>query len=201
MNRGFAHTYQTPQPKSCVGPVTHVAHSGRFVRATLADCVRAVDFVAAQPEVDAARIAVTGASQGGGLSLSTAALDKRISFCAPDIPFMCDYVKYFKASKWPEMDRWIAAAPHRSWDSMLQTISYFDTLNMADKITCPVFMSAGLQDGVCPPATVFSTYNRLAGPKEYVIYPDVGHSVNAVHNERRQAWLLEKLGAAPTPDS
>ena len=36
------------------------------------DCIRGVDFLASRPEVDAARLAVTGGSQGGGLAFATA---------------------------------------------------------------------------------------------------------------------------------
>jgi len=165
-----------------------------FYRGAYSDCVRAVDFLATRPEVDVGRIASTGGSQGGGLSLAVAALDDRISCCAPDIPFMLDFVKYFKASHWPEIDNWIEAEPHRSWETMLRTLGYFDILNFADRIKCPVFLGVGLQDGVCPPATIFSVYNRLDVPKQYRVYPHAGHWVDAVHNVERREWLLKHLG-------
>ena len=98
------------------------------------DCIRAVDFLASRPEVDSDRIAVWGGSQGGGLSLATAALDKRISFCMADVPWLCDWVQYYKASHWDKIDEWLAAKPGRSWKSMLRTLSFFDTMNMTDKI-------------------------------------------------------------------
>ncbi|NQT84669.1 alpha/beta fold hydrolase [bacterium] len=161
-----------------------------FYRGAFMDCVRAVDFLASRPEVDRKRIAVTGASQGGGLSLITAALDKRISLCAPDIPFLCNYDKYFKASHWPEMDQWIAAKPDRSWATTLRTMSYFDTLNFASEIRCPVFLGVGLQDTVCPAATIFAVYNRLQGPKEYRVYAHAGHNLGATgHRAEQRAWL------------
>jgi cephalosporin-C deacetylase-like acetyl esterase len=167
---------------------------GYFYQGAFADCVRAVDFLASRPEIDVKRLAVTGGSQGGGLSMSTAALDKRISFCAPDIPFMLDYVRYFRTSKWPEMDDWIAAKDHRTWTSTLRTLGYFDLLNMADRIDCPVFMGMGLQDGTCPPATIFAVYNRLKGEKAYFVYPEAGHWVAEDHHVLRRNWLLEHLG-------
>lgn len=154
------------------------------------DCVRAVDFLVSRPEVDAKRIAVTGASQGGGLSLITAALDKRISLCVPDIPFLCNWDKYFKASHWPEMDQWIAAKPERSWATTLRTMSYFDALNFASEIQCPVFVGLGLQDTVCPASTIFAVYNRVQGPKEYRVYPHAGHDLAATgHEAEKHAWL------------
>jgi cephalosporin-C deacetylase-like acetyl esterase len=163
---------------------------GYYYQSAYADCVRAVDVLASQPEIDRGRIAVTGGSQGGGLSLVTAALDPRISLCAPDIPFLCDWVRYFKTSDWPEMNEWVKAKPDRSWESTLHTLSYFDALNFADRIQCPVFMGLGLQDEVCPAATIFSVYNRLLGPKECRVYPEAGHWVEATHAQDRRQWIL-----------
>jgi cephalosporin-C deacetylase len=162
---------------------------GYFYQGAYADCVRAVDFLASRTEVDIRRIAVTGASQGGGLSLATAALDRRVSLCAPDIPFLCDWVKYFKTSQWPEIDEWIKARPHRSWKKTLRTMSYFDALNFADRITCPVFLGLGLQDEVCPAATIFSVYNRITTPKEFHVYPKAKHWVDTSHHDERREWI------------
>ena len=52
---------------------------GYYYQGAYLDCVRAVDFLCSREEVDSKRIAVRGGSQGGGLSLSTAAIDPRIS--------------------------------------------------------------------------------------------------------------------------
>ena len=164
---------------------------GYYYQGAYADCVRAIDFLASRPEVDATRIAVTGGSQGGGLSLVTAALDQRISLCAPDIPFMCDWVRYFKISDWPEIDNWIQAQPHRSWAKTLRTMSYFDALNLASRIRCPVFCGLGLQDDTCPPATIFAVYNRLSVAKEYHIYPHAVHWVSERHHIKRRQWILD----------
>jgi cephalosporin-C deacetylase-like acetyl esterase len=171
---------------------------GYFYQGAYADCVRAVDFLASREEIDVSRIAVTGGSQGGGLSLVTAALDERIRLCAPDIPFLCDWVRYFKTSSWPEMDAWIEAQPHRSWEKTLRTMSYFDALNFTDRIRCPVFLGLGLQDDVCPPVTIFAVYNRLTAAKEYRIYPKAGHWVEAPHDKERRQWIVRHFAMSPS---
>lgn len=167
---------------------------GYYYQGAFADCFRAIDFLVSRPEIDANRIAVSGGSQGGGLALAVAGLDGRVIACAPDIPFMCNFARYFKTSDWPEYRDWLAAEPTRSREQAQLTFSYFDAINWVDKITCPVFMGAGLQDDTCPPATVFAMYNRIESPKAYRIYPKAYHWVEASHYVEQRAWLLEKLG-------
>lgn len=164
---------------------------GYYYQGAYADCVRAVDFLASRDEVDRSRIAVTGGSQGGGLSLVTAGLDDRISLCAPYIPFLCNWDRYFKTSDWPEINTWVKSQPHRSWEKMLHTLSYFDALNFTDRIRCPVFLGLGLQDDVCPPVTIFAVYNKLEAPKDFRVYPHAGHWVDAPYYEERRDWIVK----------
>ena len=170
---------------------------GYFYQGAYLDCVRAVDFLCSRKEVDLSRIAVKGGSQGGGLSFSTAALDQRVSLCVPHIPFLACWPHYFKTSQWPEMDEWIANGKSRSWEKTLKTMSYFDTMNMADRVKCPVFMGVGLQDAICPPATNFSVYNWLAGPKEVRVYPLHSHSVPSEFHTEAFKWIRKHFGLPP----
>ena len=163
------------------------------------DCVRAVDFLFSRKEVDPKRIGVKGGSQGGGLSFSTAALDKRISLCVPHIPFLTNWDLYFKTSHWPEMDRWIEEKDSRTWQSTLKTLSYFDTMNMAPWIECPVFMGIGLQDAICPPGTTFAVYNRLKGKKEFLVYPRAKHNVEKEFHSLAFNWMRKHFGLNPIP--
>lgn len=168
-----------------------------YYRGAYADCLRAVDFLCSRSEVDKTRIAVSGDSQGGGLSLATAALDQRITLCAPDIPFLCDWKKYFQTSHWPEIGKWIAAKDSRTWETTLRTMSYFDTLNLAEDIRCPVLFGLGLQDKVCPAATIFSVYNRIETLKEFHLYPHSGHGLPNLHRTRKIRWLHQHFGTKP----
>lgn len=172
---------------------------GYYYQGAYLDCVRAVDFLCSRKEVDPARIAVKGGSQGGGLSFSTAALDKRISLCIPHIPFLTNWDLYFKTSHWPEMDRWIEAKESRTWASTLKTLSYFDTMNMAPWIECPVFMGVGLQDAICPPVTNFAVYNRLKGKKEFLVYPRAKHYVDKEFHSLAFKWMRKRFGLDPVP--
>lgn len=69
-----------------------IAHVGRYYyRRAYAVAVRAVEFVRTLAEVNPWAIAVTGASQGGGLALATAALEDEVAAVMPDVPFLCDF--------------------------------------------------------------------------------------------------------------
>jgi cephalosporin-C deacetylase-like acetyl esterase len=168
--------------------------AGYFYQGAYMDCVRAMDFLVQHRSVDASRIAVWGGSQGGGLAFATAALSSNVALCLADIPFLCDWDGYFKLSEWPEMESWICDASNRSWQSTLKTLSYFDTMNLAGRIRCPVKMGIGLQDDVCPPSTSFAAFNRVRGHREFNIYPTHGHGVPDQHYTAGWRWIEKQFG-------
>jgi cephalosporin-C deacetylase-like acetyl esterase len=168
-----------------------------FYRGAIMDCLRGVDFVASRPEVDAKRIGITGGSQGGMLSLTTAALDKRIMLCAPDIPFVSDTMKTFRMTHWPGsiIRDWVAEdTAKNTWELATATIHYFDAKNLAGWIECPVFMGIGLQDPVCPAPTNFAGYNQIRSSKEYRVYPQAGHWTPNSHTRAKYVWMRKQFG-------
>jgi cephalosporin-C deacetylase len=160
------------------------------------DCIRAVDFLVSRSEIDKSRIGVEGGSQGGGLSFATAALDQRIAFCAPDIPWLGDWVGYMEAAEWPNENypKLLDTFPGLTFNDINRLLSYFDTMNLAEWITCPVLMSVGLQDPVCPPRNAFATYNRIVSDKAYRVYPFTEHWVEHKHTDLKNKWMARQLG-------
>ena len=164
-----------------------------YYRGAYMDCMRGIDFICSREEINKKKIAVFGGSQGGGLSFATAALDPRVSLCAPVVPFLANWKKYFKTSDWPEMNEWIESKEERTWEKTLETLSYFDSMNLATRIQCPVFMGVGLQDPVCPPATNFAALNHTKGQKKYQVYARANHSLGPTHQERVRDWIRENF--------
>lgn len=159
-----------------------------YYRNVYMDCVRAVDFVCEKEEIDTEKIGILGASQGGGLTIAVAALDKRPKFAMPVFPYLChfkramemyqegpyrEFFEYFRRFD-PEM---------KTEDKVFQTLSYFDGMNLATKITCPVLMAITLRDVICPPSTMFAAYNHMTCAKELKIYPHHGHEALPFHDE------------------
>ncbi|NQU87052.1 MAG: acetylxylan esterase [Mariniphaga sp.] len=165
-----------------------------YYKGLFLDCIRALDFLTTQENVDTARIAIWGGSQGGGLSFSTAALDSRVALCITDIPYMCDYPNYFEITYWKEVSAWFDAHPNTTWETLLNTLSYYDTKNFADKINCPVWMGIGLQDDVCPPSTSFVTFNKVQSDKNYIVYKNERHRQPEEHYELRFKQLRQFFG-------
>lgn len=165
-------------------------------RGAFMDCVRAVDFLASREEVDATRLVVEGGSQGGALSIATAALDERIKYCMPDVPFLSDFRNYFEIARWPSDEFKLYSVSHfRKMDTILKTLDYIDIKNLAPSVTCPVFMGVGLFDDVCPGQINFAAYNNLSSTdKSFKLYPQSGHSLPAKHYTVKLKWLYERMG-------
>ncbi len=173
-----------------------------YYRGAYIDCLRALDFVCAQPEVDPARIGLTGGSQGGGLTLAVAALDpqRRARVAMADVPFLCHFRRAVDIAAQPPYTE--IAAYCRTWPGreaeIYRTLSYFDGMNLAGRITCPVLMNVGLQDVVCPPSTIYATFNHLASTeKEMKVFPYNGHEGNPNHLLHKLHWARRLVFDAP----
>ena len=165
-------------------------------RGAYMDCIRAMDFLFEQEEVDKKRVAVEGGSQGGALSIATAALDnERVALCVPHVPFLSDFEDYFKVAGWPggEFERYFESRP-ASKETVMKTLSYIDIKNLAPWIKVPVFMGVGLVDTVCPPHINFAAYNQVTTPKNYVVYPEAGHSMPAEFHMAKYNFIRKHFG-------
>jgi len=164
-----------------------------YYRGAYVDCVRALDFVCAQPEVDTDRIGLTGGSQGGALTLAVAALDpqRRAKVAMPDVPYLCHFRRAVDAAAqapYTEIAVYCRHWPQREVE-VFRTLSYFDNMNLAERITCPVLMNVGLQDVICPPSTIYAAFNHLGSEtKEMKVFPYNGHEGNPTHTLDKLRW-------------
>ena len=170
-------------------------------RGGFCDAVRGIDFLRTRDEIDQSRVAVAGSSQGGALTLVTAALADDIIAATPDVPFLTNY-RYCVAtsSSYPyaEIADLLRAHPELE-ESLWDTVAYFDTVNFAPAITCPVLLAVGLQDDICPAPASLVMAESISGPVELAIYPDAAHEAGTAfaHAGRKMDWLKAQLGARP----
>ncbi len=172
-------------------------------RTIIGHCSRALDVLAAQPEVSASRLMVGGMSQGGGLALVTAALAPEVKVCLADMPWLCalelalsllDRSKYQKmgVARYPDARGLIAdyAEAHPDIaDKVYQTYAYFDPLSHAAGIRCPTQMSAGGRDPSCKPPTIYAVYNELICEKKMLYLPTIGHDIVPAMHEAHAKWV------------
>lgn len=171
-----------------------------YYRGAYVDCVRALDWMCAQPEVDASRVGVMGMSQGGGLTLAVAALDARPALAMPEMPYLCHFrraVAMAIRQPYLEIPDYLKRWPERE-DTVWRTLSYFDNMNLAPWITCPVLMTVGLQDDICPPSSVYAAFNWLDAPREMRVYPYHNHEMVQAHWETKLRWAHHYLKGMDT---
>jgi cephalosporin-C deacetylase len=152
-----------------------------YYRRVFTDAVRAVESARSHPAVDTNRVAVTGGSQGGGISLAVSALESSINACAPDVPYLCHYrraTQIVGTNPYAEISNYLKT--HRDKvETVFRTLSYFDGLNFAVRAKAPALFSVGLMDDICPPSTVYAAYNYYAGKKDICIYEYNNHEGGA----------------------
>ncbi|HBM81609.1 MAG TPA: acetylesterase [Clostridiaceae bacterium] len=161
-----------------------------YYKAITVDCLRALDWVSEQPEIDKSRICVMGGSQGGGLTFITAALSDKPAIAAPCIPNMChmDLGVFNSTSSLTEIAEFVSRFPGKL-DKVLETLSYFDIMNLADRISIPVLVSVGLKDTICMPETIFAAYNNIKSEKHIKVYPFMGHCVPEYHRREIMSFI------------
>jgi len=143
-----------------------------YYRRVFTDAVRAVEAARSYWRIDPSRVATTGGSQGGGITLAVAGLAPDIVLAMPDVPFLCHYrraVEIVDSDPYQEIVRF--CKNHREKvETVFRTLSYFDGVNFAVRATAHALFSVGLMDVTCPPSTIFAAYNHYAGKKDIRIW-------------------------------
>ena len=167
-----------------------------YYRGAYMDCIRGLDFLGSHPEVDPRRLGMWSRSQGGGFTLATASLDSRLKVAVAEEPFLCNYPVSVNITSSPycELRDYLAQHPEQR-SQALETLSYFDCLNLVDRIECPTLVDIGMKDETCPYETIIPAFDRISGPKALHIYPELTHSPSTDFNAHAMSWLRRYLGA------
>ena len=169
-----------------------------YYRRVFTDAVRLVDAVQSLEFVDRERVAVTGGSQGGGISLAVAGLmGDGVAAVMPDVPFLCHFrrsVALTPGRPFTEVTQYLSVHRDRVED-VFRTLSYFDGAVFARRATAPALFSVGLMDDIVLPSSVFAAYNRYGAPdREIAVYEYNGHEGGQLfHWQRQVAWLRDRL--------
>ena len=167
-----------------------------YYRRIYAGCVRAIDYLMTLPEFDGEHVGVTGGSQGGALSIVTAALHEKVGFVAAFYPALCDVSGYLngRAGGWPRMFPDAASQPGIDRKKAMRTMCYYDVVNFARRVRCAGFYSYGFNDNTCPPTSVCAALNQIRGPKTVVVTPASFHWRFPETNRQATRWMQEQAG-------
>lgn len=164
-----------------------------YYKRVITGAVRSVDFIASLPEWDGKTLGVTGASQGGFLSIATAALDSRVTFFAAIHDAMCDYEAETKgiAGGWPHYFYNQKADVKR-----IEGSRYYDGVNFAKRLRLSqvCWFSFGYNDEVVPPTSSYGLYNIVKAKKSLTVYPMTGHYWYQEQWDEWQNFLIHQLG-------
>jgi cephalosporin-C deacetylase-like acetyl esterase len=168
-----------------------------YYRRVYLGCLRANDFLVSREMWNGKDLLVMGASQGGQLSIVTAALDPRVTALAVTHPAGCDWTGplHGRAGGWPH--------PFRRGDdgqpsanetpAKLDTARYYDAVNFARRLKVPGHYIWGYNDETCPPTSMYAAYNVIKAPKELQLLLEVGHSYPSEQWEAINTWVGKTL--------
>ena len=155
-----------------------------------------VDWIEKRRDLDKDRIAIWGVSLGGYYAPRAAAYEKRFKACiALSGPYQWEQI-------WddlPELTRDTFRVRSHSSDEK-QAKEKARSLTMveaAPKITCPIFIVAGRQDRLVPPAQAEQLAKNVNGPMELMMVEDGGHNANNRpyrYRSRTADWLAGQFG-------
>ncbi len=170
-----------------------------YYRRIYLSCLRANDFLTSREHWDGKNLIVVGASQGGQLSIVTAALDPRVTGLAATHPAFCDVAAelHGRAGGWPhpfQPDAATGAPSAQATPAKIATATYYDTVNFARRLKAPGYYTWGYNDEVCPPTSLFAAYNVITAPKRLGLTLELGHAYTPEQGDAVYAWVLDRLG-------
>jgi cephalosporin-C deacetylase len=124
------------------------------------------------------------------LTLTTAALDHRVSAAVAGVPWLCNFPVAAEITTPPYVevhDYLVEHLEHR--DLALNTLAYFDQLNLAEGISCPALIASAIVDEVHPLRTVMPVFEKIRSLKSIVVYPDLEQEYRTDFNNHGKAWM------------
>lgn len=175
-----------------------------YYRNAYLDCVRAVDFIKSCEKADKDAIFAAGGSQGGCFTYVAAGLTQAFRAIAPSITGHADFTDGMRIVNWPRQKFLDAQAALGYTDEERDVFnSYYDTMNFASRVNCPVITCFSLQDTTDPAHTNIAPYNLLVNvdeeDKEYIINPFLGHSTPADWTQTYMDFFEKYIGTPLPP--
>jgi len=183
----------------------HIDSKEEYIyRGVYMDCIRGMDFISAYADFfkfDMDRVAVVGGSQGACLALALAGLDNRVKLVTAELPLYSDLRDAIKIGPtlYPEkkspiwmLDDYVRRTHGYTEKKLFSIWDYYDPINFAPEVKCPVLLAVSLLDELCPPRCSYAMYNQLSSKKkETWVSPDLTHEVDDSYYQFQYYWIKE----------
>ena len=151
---------------------------------------RAVEWLKRRPEVDAADVTYCGGSQGGGLGLAVVALNGGFRSAEIHVPALTAHLCHLidgREAGWPRL---VESQLPENEAAARRNAPYFDGVNFASMITCPIAFNVGFIDTVAPPHAGYAAYNACPSAHK-AMFDSVGfgHRTSNVDSVRIRSWM------------
>ncbi len=147
-----------------------------ILRGAVCDYIRAVEVARMLGSGDGG-VVFHGRSFAGGLALMAQAVSQMADFLAVAVPtfgWASGRRRLVKEGSGREINDYLERHPSHE-EAAMETLSYFDTVNVADRIGCRSIVGVGRRDDVVPAATVYAIANHMSPLPEIIELP-VSHS-------------------------
>ena len=151
---------------------------------------RAANWLWNRPDVRRDDFSYSGGSQGGGSGLALLALNGRFTRAAIHVPaltaHLCQTIDGREAG-WPRL---VESQLPENREAAARNAPYFDGVNFASRVTCPIRFSVGFIDTVAPPHAGYAAFN-VCPSKDKAMVDSVGfgHSNSKVDSGRISRWF------------
>jgi uncharacterized protein len=174
------------------GPVVHFTAEDSSEQAQLmVDLQRAVDLLAARPDVDGGRLAYVGISYGAAMGALFAGIERRLRTYVLAVGDG-GLVAHFTGAD--DVAGPLAALPLEQRCRWLAAMRPIEPLRFVHRAPpASILFQSGRLDVLVPPADAAQLHAAARDPKSVTWY-DAGHGLNAAARDERMEWLRAAVG-------
>lgn len=168
---------------------TIISNAEKGYKQWLVNCILAIKWAMTQTEVIENRVSFFGTSQGGGCSILLGSIfkEKGVRCIAADVPFLTN-LPVAKSQGAITYDY----EPLCSIDKIeggWHALGFVDTISHAKRINCPIMLTAGGKDTLCPTQAIKSFSELLSGTCSYNYFENLEHRASREFIVLFSSWI------------
>ena len=185
--------------------ITGLANKQQYIyRDVYMDCLRGLDFLFTHEDLklDINKIIVKGEGQGAALAAVIVGLDgRKVKGLIMERPVFIDMRTVFAIGETQPITPWPVPtlkgyfnSSKTSIDNFFRTWDYFDPLNFATQIKCPILIGTSLKSSISLPQCSYNFYNQVLGSRrEVYVCPDSVDNMEPRYYVFENNWTRETI--------